>query len=97
MLCSLSELHGKEVISLKTGEKLGFVDDIEFDSNTAQVKTLVIFGRERFFGFLGREDDVKIPFEDIHLIGKDAILINSREGEVIKSKSFVFENTYNRS
>lgn len=98
MLCSLGELRGKEVICLKTGEKLGFVDDMEFDSHTAQVKSLIIFGRERFFGFFGRDEDVKIAFSDIHLIGKDAVLINSKDSNrEIKSKSFVFENVYNRS
>lgn len=98
MLCSLSELRGKEVICLKTGEKLGYVDDIEFDSHTAQVSSLIIFGRERLFGLFGRDEDVKIPFSDIHLIGKDAVLINSRDStEAIKSKSFVFENLYMRS
>ena len=54
MLYSFAELCRKEVIDVEKGEKLGYVDDLEFDAQTAAVAALVIHGRERLFGLLGR-------------------------------------------
>ena len=50
MLYSFAELCRKEVIDVEKGEKLGYVDDLEFDAQTAAVAALVIHGRERLFG-----------------------------------------------
>ncbi|WP_462282556.1 PRC-barrel domain-containing protein [Ruminococcus champanellensis] len=80
MLYSFAELCRKEVIDVEKGEKLGYVDDLEFDAQTAAVAALVIHGRERLFGLLGREQDLMIPFRQIRLIGTDTILV-VREAE----------------
>ena len=34
MIYCFGELKSKEIIDIDTGEKLGFVDDLEFDSDT---------------------------------------------------------------
>lgn len=75
MTCSLSELRYKEVINVCDGSKLGYVDDVEFDTQKCAVVALVVYGRERLFGFLGRSDDTIIPFSEIVLIGEDTILV----------------------
>ena len=36
---------------------------------------IVIRGRYRLFGLLGREEDTVIPWEDIQVIGEDTILV----------------------
>lgn len=87
MICSLSELMAKEVINTKNGERLGFVDDIEFDADTSTVLALVIQGRERIFGLLGRDDDIVISCKEIELIGKDTVLVALSEHENGKSRS----------
>ena len=38
-------------------------------------KAIVIRGRYRLFGLLGREEDTVIPWEDIQVIGEDTILV----------------------
>ena len=40
-----------------------------------QVLSLIVYGRLRFFGLLGREEDRVIPWEDIEIIGEDTILV----------------------
>lgn len=75
MMYSLTDLCRKEVIDVEKGEKLGYVDDLEFDAQTAAIAALVIRGRERLFGLLGREQDLMIPFRQIRLIGTDTILV----------------------
>lgn len=75
MICSLDNLRDKEVIDITTGERLGFIDDIEINLENSGVIALIIYGRERFFGLLGKEDDIIIPCGDIQVIGNDVLLI----------------------
>ena len=79
MLFTLTELKRKEIVDTNTGVILGRADDIQFDSETASVISMIIYGRPRFFGFLGREGDLAVKFENISLIGKDAILVTKSE------------------
>ena len=50
MICSLMDLRNKEVVNISNGEKLGFVDDIEIDTETSTVIALIVYGRERLWG-----------------------------------------------
>lgn len=56
--------------------RLGSVCDLEIDMTTARVAALVIYGKLRWFGLFGREDDIVIRWEDIQVIGDDTILVN---------------------
>ncbi|MCL2018305.1 MAG: YlmC/YmxH family sporulation protein [Oscillospiraceae bacterium] len=75
MVCCFEDLRCKEIINIKTGCKIGYPDDIEFESCTAKVIKLIVYGRSRFFGLFGREDDIIIPWCDIEIIGEDTILV----------------------
>ena len=75
MICRLEDLRKKEVIDIVTGERLGYIDDAEMDIEKSAVQSFVIYGRERLFGILGREDDVVIPCSEIKVVGNDVILI----------------------
>ena len=79
MKYTLSDIRSKEVINIKTGSKIGYVDDIEFDAESLTVKSLVIYGRGRFWGFFGRDEDVVIKCRDIEIIGTDTILVSTNE------------------
>jgi YlmC/YmxH family sporulation protein len=76
MLINLKDLRKKEVVNIRDGRKLGFVDDIEIDSGNASITSLIIYGEERWLGFFGREDDIEIEFSKIKLIGVDTILVD---------------------
>ena len=78
MSISTEELKEKEVINILSGEKLGYPDDFEIDTETGKVIALVILGRNRFFGLFGREDNIVIPFSEIKLIGHDTILVERK-------------------
>ncbi len=93
MVCSLSDLRNKEVINLKNGAKLGYVDDIELNTEDASVLALIVYGRPRFFGFFGRDSDIIIKCTDIQLIGVDTILVSFKDSDNhTNSKKFNFEN-----
>jgi len=78
LLCRITDLRYKEVINVRDGCCLGFVSDIEVDTVTAKVTSLIIFGRCRLFGLFFREEDIIIRWSDIEVIGEDTILINMR-------------------
>ncbi|MGN0596710.1 MAG: YlmC/YmxH family sporulation protein [Ruminiclostridium sp.] len=76
MVCRFDDLRCKEIISIKTGCKIGFVDDIEFETCTAKICKLIVFGKPKLFGLLGREEDFVICWSDIEVIGEDTILVS---------------------
>lgn len=76
MNCRIVELRHKEVINARDGTRLGFVDDVEVDTCNACVVAIVIYGKLKCFGLLGRCDDIIISWKSIELIGEDTILVN---------------------
>lgn len=83
MICGLDDLRCKEVIDITTGERLGNIDDAEINLETSEVVSLVIYGRLRFFGLFGREDDIVVSCGDIKVIGSDVVLVKRRERQIL--------------
>lgn len=79
MTCRVAELRRKEVISVKDGTRVGAVCDAEMDVESARLTSIVVYGRPRLFGLLGREEDIVIRWPDIQVIGEDTILVNYQE------------------
>lgn len=75
MVCTLEELRSKDVINVVNGENLGRVDDLELDVETAAVTALILYGRPKILGLFGPRENCVIGFRQIHLIGKDTILV----------------------
>lgn len=71
----IAQLRYKEVISMADGSRFGYVGDLEIDLERGQVNALVIPGRRRLFGLLGREEDRRIPWESVQRFGEDIILV----------------------
>jgi YlmC/YmxH family sporulation protein len=78
LLCRITDLRYKEVVNVRDGACLGCVSDIEVDTVTAKVCSLIIYGRCRLFGLFFREEDTVVRWCDIEIIGEDAILVNMR-------------------
>lgn len=77
MECRVTELRYKELIDIRDGARYGCVGDVELDTNTGQVKALVVYGRLRLFGLLGREEDAVIPWSAVKRFGEDIILVET--------------------
>ncbi len=76
MQCRVTDLRNKEVICRNNGVRIGYVDDVEIDVTNAHLVSIIIYGRLRFFGLLGRCDDIIIGWNNIVLIGEDTILVD---------------------
>lgn len=77
MIFRVDELREKQVVSVKNGSVIGSVSDIEINFDTGRINALVIYGRPHFFGILGRENDIIIPFEQISVVGAETILVET--------------------
>jgi len=76
MCCRIVDMRAKQVICIKDGTILGFVCDVEVDTCNGKLVSIVIFGKLKCFGLLGREEDCVISWDCIEVIGKDTILVN---------------------
>ena len=86
MKCTIEDMRNKEVISVCDGTKLGWVCDVEIDTHSANLTAIVIYGRPKFFGILGREEDMVIPWEKVRLIGDDTVLVDCPQPFVHRRK-----------
>ena len=59
MICRVSDLQRRDVICLKDGARLGTVGDVELDTGTARLSAVLVYGRPRFFGLIGRPQPVR--------------------------------------
>lgn len=71
----VGELRCKEVINVTDGSRYGFVGDAEVDLETGQIRSLIVPGRLRLFGLLGREAERVFPWSAVRRFGEDIILV----------------------
>ncbi|MBQ8029863.1 MAG: YlmC/YmxH family sporulation protein [Clostridia bacterium] len=92
--CSITDLRNKEVISAKSGCRLGHVSDVEINTCDGKLVAVIVWGRSRCFGLLGRDDDIRICWEDIEVIGADTILVCKEPEKRPSSRKGLFENLF---
>ncbi len=73
----IGDLRCKEVINVTDGTRYGYVGDAEVDLATGQVVALVVPGRLRCLGLLGREPDRVFPWSSVRRFGEEIILVES--------------------
>ena len=82
MSCITScQLRRKAVINLYDGTNLGFITELEFDTNSGQISSLVLSSGSGMFGFI-KESRVVIPWSRIECIGEDAVLVKISSAEL---------------
>lgn len=84
MNCRIAELRSKQVVCVKNGCVLGYISDVEVNTSSGNIENIVIFGRLRLFGLLGREEDIIIPWSEIEVIGRETVLVNTDPAPYIR-------------
>lgn len=79
MECRGSELRYKEIINVTDGSRVGYVGDVVMDLEDGKVNALVVPGRLRLFGLLGREPDTVFPWSAVRRFGEDTILVEGTQ------------------
>ncbi len=82
----ITKLRDMEIIDVRSGSRYGYVGDLEIDLESGKVRALVVPGRLRLFGLLGRERERVFLWESVRRIGEDIILVEGQE-EAIPEKT----------
>ena len=75
------DLKQKEIINTCNCRSLGCPTDVEFDCRTGALTALIVAGPGKICGFLGKENELVIPWKCICQIGEDIILVDFHEGK----------------
>lgn len=71
----LSDLQEKDIISTKSGRKIGRIIDAEIN-NEGVIVFLIVEEKKNIKKFMMSGNDTKISFDSISKIGEDVILVN---------------------
>jgi YlmC/YmxH family sporulation protein len=76
-MVKISDLRAREIVNIVDGRRLGLIKDIEIDMEEGRVTAFILpgDGGGKFLGFLGREEELVVPWEKIKKIGMDVILV----------------------
>ncbi len=74
---NLSEIAGKEIVNLVTGERLGIIGecDLILDEVTGEILVLTIPRERGFFGIKKDKSVFEVPWKNVKKIGNDMIII----------------------
>ena len=65
----------KEVINIKDGKRLGFVQDVCADLENGNITSIIVPGNNKVFNIFSGANDIIIPWQQIKCIGEDVILV----------------------
>ena len=74
---NLSEVAGKEIVNLVTGERLGVVGecDLIIEDTTGKILASLIPRERGFLGFRKDKSVLEVPWRNVKKIGNDMIII----------------------
>ena len=78
MHCCVTDLRSKDVICRADGRRIGNICDVEIDTCSGSILAVIVFGRGRCSGLFGHEEDIRIRWEDIEIIGDDTVIVSHR-------------------
>lgn len=70
------DFRHKEVINIKDGKRLGYVQDVCANLETGRITSIIVPGSKKIMSMFAKEDDIVIEWEKIKCIGEDIILVD---------------------
>ena len=67
----------KEVINIRDGKRLGFVQDVCADLETGTITSIIVPGSNRLLSMFSSNNDIVIQWQNIKCIGDDVILVEN--------------------
>jgi YlmC/YmxH family sporulation protein len=77
MGCRLNDLRSKEVINITNGKRMGFVSDIELDTEDARILSVIVPAES--CGLFSKRGSLRIPWACIEHIGDDLIIVRVKD------------------
>lgn len=66
----------KEVVNVKDGKRLGFVQDVCADLETGTITSIIVPGSNKILNIFSQNNDIVIPWQSIKCIGEDLIIVD---------------------
>ncbi len=70
------KLRQREVINIKTAERIGFISDVEINESTGNVDAIIVPRRGCFIRRLFGGGELIIPWSAIEVVGDEVVLVN---------------------
>lgn len=74
-MLKISDLQTKDIVNVSDGKRLGNIEDLDVNLSTGEIKAIIIGNSGKVLGFLGRGEEIAIPWRNIVKIGSDVILV----------------------
>ena len=69
------DFRKKEVINIKDGKRLGYVQDVTADLKTGTITSIIVPGNPKGLGIFLSNEEISIPWEAIKCISDEIILV----------------------
>ncbi len=69
------DFRHKEVINIRDGKRLGFVQDVCADLKTGNITSIIVPGSNKPFNLFSSSGDIVITWDKIKCIGENVILV----------------------
>lgn len=70
------DFRKKEVINIRDGSRLGFVQDVTADLKTGTITNIIVPGNSKGFGIFSSNEGISIPWNAIKCISDEIILVD---------------------
>lgn len=72
---TLLNLQTKEIVSVETGARIGYIVDLEIDVDSGLITDIIVGTRSGLGNLFNKRDETIIPWERIITLGNDVILV----------------------
>lgn len=77
-------LRQKEVINIRTAERLGYIRDVEINDKVGNIEAIIVPRRASFFWRLFGGGELIIPWSAIEVVGEEIVLVRLFDTETQK-------------
>ena len=78
-MARIFDFRHKEVINITDGKRLGFIEDVDLDTENGSISSVIIPVSGKIFGVFGKDTEYIIPWDSIKKIGHDIVLVDYAE------------------
>ncbi|MBU5594635.1 YlmC/YmxH family sporulation protein [Amphibacillus sp. MSJ-3] len=72
---TLTNLQAKEIVSVNTGARMGYIIDLEIDVDSGLITDIIIGSRSSLGHLFNKREEIIIPWSNIITLGNDVILV----------------------
>ena len=72
---TLTNLQAKEIVSVNTGARMGYIIDLEIDVDSGLITDIIIGSRSSLGHLFNKREEMVISWDRIVTLGNDVILV----------------------